>query len=174
MPIAAGEVIDRHRHDYHQLIYVSTGVLAIHTEQGAWIASRDRAAWVPAGTWHEHRVYGPTSVHTVGFPVGEAPAAGRVADHRRRGRLLRELLVACTEPGLPAAEAGRIRAVLHDRLRRAHVQPLTLPAARDPRLAHACELVAEDLRQPRTMAWLARAAAPASGPSPGCSAASSA
>jgi hypothetical protein len=60
-------------------------------------------------------------------------------------RLLGELLVACTEPGLPAAEAGRIRAVLADRLRRAHIQPLTLPAARDPRLAHACELVEGDL-----------------------------
>jgi AraC-like DNA-binding protein len=92
-----GAVIHRHHHEYHQLIYVSTGVLAIHTEQGAWVASRERAAWVPAGTWHEHRAYGMTSV-------------------------------------------------------------LTLPAARDPRLAHACELVEGDLRQPRPMAWLARAA----------------
>jgi methylphosphotriester-DNA--protein-cysteine methyltransferase len=55
-----GSVIHRHHHEYHQLIYVSTGVLAIHTEQGAWVASRDRAAWVPAGTWHEHRAYGMT------------------------------------------------------------------------------------------------------------------
>ena len=72
--------------------------------------------------------------------------------------LLRELLVACTEPGLPADEARRIRAVLLDRLRRAHVQPLALPTARDPRLAHACELVIDDLRQPRPLAWLARRA----------------
>jgi quercetin dioxygenase-like cupin family protein len=28
-----GAVIHRHSHDYHQLIYVSTGVLAIHTER---------------------------------------------------------------------------------------------------------------------------------------------
>ena len=33
-----GAVIHRHHHEYHQLIYVSTGVLAIHTEQGAWVA----------------------------------------------------------------------------------------------------------------------------------------
>jgi AraC-like DNA-binding protein len=154
-------VIHRHSHDYHQLIYVSTGVLAIHTEQGAWVASRDRAAWVPAGIWHEHRAYGPTAVHTVGFDVADA-ATAPLPDQRPTivavDSLLRELLVTGTEPGLPAAEALRIRAVLVDRLRRAHVQPLALPAARDPRLAHACQLVTDDLRQPRSLAWLARAA----------------
>lgn len=153
-----GSVIHRHHHEYHQLIYVSTGVLAIHTEQGAWVASRDRAAWVPAATWHEHRAYGMTSVHTVGFDAEAAPLPDASPTIISVDRLLGELLVACTEPGLPAAEAGRIRSVLADRLRRAHVQPLTLPAARDPRLAHACELVEGDLRQPRPMAWLARAA----------------
>jgi quercetin dioxygenase-like cupin family protein len=69
---APGEVIDRHRHDYHQLIYVSAGVLAVQTDQGAWVASGGRAIWSPAQTWHEHRVYGHSSVHTVGFPVGSA------------------------------------------------------------------------------------------------------
>jgi AraC-like DNA-binding protein len=153
-----GAVIHRHSHDYHQLIYVSTGVLAIHTERGAWVASRDRAAWVPAGTWHEHRAYGPTSVHTVGFDAATAPLPDSSPTIVAVDSLLRELFVAGTEPGLPAAEALRIRAVLTDRLRRAHVQPLALPAARDPRLARACELVTGDLSQPRPVAWLARAA----------------
>ena len=45
---------------------------------------------------------------------------------------------------------------MHDRLRRARVQPLVLPVARDPRLALACELVAGDLREPRSVTWLAR------------------
>src|ERR1700744_2864750 len=147
-----GAVIHRHSHDYHQLIYVSTGVLAIHTERGAWIASRDRAAWVPAGTWHEHRAYGRTSVHTVGFDAATATLPDTSPTIVAVDSLLRELLVAGTEPGLATEEALRIRAVVLDRLRRAHVQPLALPAARDPRLAHACELVIEDLRQPQPVA----------------------
>jgi AraC-like DNA-binding protein len=153
-----GAIVHRHSHDYHQLISVSTGVLAIHTEQGAWVASRDRAAWVPAGMWHEHRAYGPTSVHTIGFDAATAPLPDKSPTIVAVDSLLRELFVAGTEPGLPADEALRIRAVLLDRLRRAHVQPLALPAARDPRLAHACELVIEDLRQPRPLEWLARKA----------------
>jgi AraC-like DNA-binding protein len=38
------------------------------------------------------------------------------------------------------------------------VQPITLPAARDARLAEACDLVLADLAQPRTLAWLGRRA----------------
>src|ERR1700735_1892434 len=155
-----GAVIHRHHHEYHQLIYVSTGVLAIHTEQGAWVASRDRAAWVPAGTWHEHRAYGMTSVHTVGFDAGAAPLPDASPTIIAVDRLLGELLMACTEPGLPAAEAGRIRAVLADRLRRAHIQPLTLPAARDPRLAHPCEPARGPPRAPHPWPCLPRPPGP--------------
>jgi AraC-like DNA-binding protein len=151
----AGEVIDCHRHDDHQLIYVSSGVLAITTERGAWVASPHRAVWVPAGTWHEHRFYGLSSFHTVGFPLDEAPLPADSPVVVGVSALVRELLVACTEPDLDPAAAGRIRAVLHDRLPPAHLQPLALPAARDPRLAHACRLVAADLRTARDMGWLA-------------------
>lgn len=152
---AAGDVIDRHWHDDHQLIYVSTGVVAIRTERGAWVASRDRAVWVPARIWHEHRVYGQTSLHVVGFAANDAPLPDISPTVVTVTGLLRELIIACTEPNLTASEARRIRAVLNDRLRRAHVQPLTLPAASDPRLAHACQVVVDDLRQPRTLTWLA-------------------
>ena len=155
---AAGDIIERHRHDDHQLIYVSTGVLAIQTEAGAWVAASDRAVWIPAGTWHEHRFYGASSFHTVGFPVAGAPLTDDSPVIVAVSSLLRELLVACTDPTLPAAESRRVRAVVRDQLRRARVQPITLPAAHDPRLADACDLVLADLRQPRTLAWLARSA----------------
>ena len=152
---ASGHVIDRHRHDDHQLIYVSTGVLAIRTARGAWVAARDRAVWVPAGVWHEHRFYGRTAFHTVGFAVEDKALGDSPAVVAADG-LVRELIVACTEPELPAAEAVRLRAVLGDRLRRAAVQPLALPTARDPRLVEACRVVEEDLARPRSLPWLAR------------------
>lgn len=153
---AGGDVIDRHQHDDHQLVYVATGVLAIQTEAGAWVAACDRAVWVPAGIWHEHRFYGTSSFHTVGFPVAGAPLTEDSPVIVAVGSLLRELLVACTDPGLPAAETRRVRAVVRDQIRRARVQPISLPAARDARLAEACDLVLADLRQPQTLGWLAR------------------
>jgi len=157
-----GDVIDRHRHDDHQLIYVSSGVLAITTGHGSWVASGDRALWVPAGTWHEHRFYGHSEFHTIGFPAGGTPLrplAGLPPGSPTViavDSLLRELLVALTGAGLSPAEAGRIRAVVRDRLHRAAVQPVTLPTPSDPRLADACQMVESDLRHPRTLAWLAQ------------------
>ena len=153
---ASGEVIERHSHDNHQLIYVSAGVLAVRTERGSWVASADRAVWVPAHTWHEHRFYGHSRFHTVGFPVDAAPLPPESPTVVAVDALLRELLVAYTDAGLRPAEARRINAVLRDRLHRASVQSLALPSPHDPRLVAACEMVERDLRQPRNLIWLAR------------------
>ena len=115
-----------------------------------------RAVWIPAGIWHQHRVHGRSSVHTLGFAAhdillrSEAPVVVAV------DALVRELIIACSEPALPEQEARRLRAVLRDRLRRALVEPLTLPNPNNSPLRQACALVTDDLRQPRTVAWLAR------------------
>jgi AraC-like DNA-binding protein len=152
---AGGDTIAAHRHDEHQLIYVSTGVLAIHTQAGAWVASPDRAVWVPAGIWHEHRFYGRSAFHTVGFPADHPPLPTDTPTIVAADSLVRELMIACTQPGLAAGPAHRLRAVLHDRLPTAQLQPLQLPAPQDDRLADACQLVTDHLAQPRSLRQLA-------------------
>jgi AraC-like DNA-binding protein len=141
----AGARIDRHRHDEHQLVYVSTGVLAVTTSAGRWVASAERAVWLPAGTWHEHRFYGDSAFHAIGFELRAAPLTGVHPAVISVSPFLRELLKACTDEELPPAEVRRIRAVLRDQLRRTRQEPIMLPAARDPRLATACRLVGDDL-----------------------------
>ncbi|MGY0021058.1 AraC family transcriptional regulator [Streptomyces sp. YJ-C3] len=151
-----GDTIDRHRHDDHQLIYVSSGVLAITTEHGSWIASNDRALWVPANTWHEHRFYGQSRFHTIGFPTRKTPLLNaRQPTVIAVDPLVRELLIALTSTTLTPSETRHIDAVLRDRLRRVTTEPIALPAAQDRRLADACRLVENDLRQPHTLAQLA-------------------
>jgi AraC-like DNA-binding protein len=155
LAMRAGETVERHQHDDHQLIYVSSGVVAIRTEHGTWVASSDRGLWVPAHTWHEHRFYGRSSFHTIGFaerePVLPVAAPSVVAVDA----LVRELVIALTEDGVPAGEARRLRGVLADRLRRASLGPVSLPTPVDPRLADACRLVTADLATPRGLDWLA-------------------
>lgn len=154
--LAGGHTIDRHRHDGHQLVYVSAGVLAVQTAAGSWVASRDRAVWLPAGTWHEHRFYGASSFHTVGFPADQPPLADREPTIVAVSPLLRELLIACADPVLTRWEVERVRAVIRDQLTRSPHQPVSLPAPRDPRLAQACAIAAEQLERPYTLAALAR------------------
>jgi len=151
----AGARIDRHRHDEHQLVYVSTGVLAVTTSAGRWVASAERAVWLPAGTWHEHRFYGASAFHAVGFELANAPLADTEPTVIAVGPLLRELLVACTDETLPAPEVRRIRLVLRDQLRRSLREPIMLPAAVDPRLVAACDRVAADLGVVRPLRTLA-------------------
>ena len=153
--LAGGHTIARHRHDDHQLVYVSTGVLEVQTAAGSWVASRDRAVWLPAGTWHEHRFFGASTFHTVGFPVAEPPWAEREPTLVSVAPLLRELLIACADPALGRAEIRRVRAVIGDQLKRSTQRPMTLPAPRDPRLVEACALLSDRLGEPLTLGELA-------------------
>ena len=127
--MSGGATMERHLHPGHQLIYVSTGLLVAHTSTGSWVASRDRAIWMPAETWHEHRAYGAAVIHTVGFNLDVAPLPAEAPAIVAVDRLLHELLLALTDPVTPTAEADRIRAVVYDRLRRTSQEPISLPSA---------------------------------------------
>ena len=154
---ASGSVVSRHRHDDHQLAYVSTGVLVVETAAGSWVASKDRAVWQPAGTWHAHRFYGASRVHMVGFPSARPPLPDTEPAIIAVTPLLRELLIALGDPCLSARETARVRAVIRDQLRRSPQEPISLPAPRDQRLADACALAAADLHRSIPLAELGRA-----------------
>lgn len=153
-PIEAGGGIEAHWHDRHQIVYAGRGVLSVTTDAGSWVAPATRAIWIPAGTLHQHRAYGETTLHTVGLaenPLGlDAPSALVVTP------LLRELLLAYTSAEADAAERRRLRAVLLDQLRRSPQRPTYLPTPRDPRLAAVCDLLRSDPADGRTLAELGR------------------
>lgn len=126
------------------------------TDSGSWITPPDRAIWIPAGAWHEHRFYGPTSFHGVG--LDENPLDLQVPTVLAVRPLFRELLIeysATVAPG--GSELDRIRAVLLDQLRHCPTRPVYLPAAHDERLIEACALVEADLEHIWTLGELGTA-----------------
>lgn len=138
----AGAGIDAHRHDDHQIAYAARGVLAVTTDHGHWIAPASRAIWMPAGTVHQHRAYGPTDLHLVGLPATENPVGLEGPAVLAVGPLLRELVIAYTaDPDDDSPARARIRGVLLDQLRRSPQQPIRLPVPSDPRLAAVCDLL---------------------------------
>jgi AraC-like DNA-binding protein len=74
--LTAGDRIDAHRHDDHQIVYAGSGVVAVTTDAGTWFAPGTRAIWVPAGTVHAHRAYGRLDLHLVGLPADDNPLGG--------------------------------------------------------------------------------------------------
>jgi AraC-like DNA-binding protein len=156
--LAAGERIDAHRHDDHQIVYAGSGLVAVTTDAGTWFAPGTRAIWVPAGTVHAHRAYGHLDLHLVGLPADDNPLGLDAPTVLTVSPLLRELILVYTgAPDDTSAERQRLRAVLRDQLRTSPQQPVQLPAPTDPRLAAVCAIVHDDPADPRTLAALAAA-----------------
>jgi hypothetical protein len=108
-----GSVIPAHVHDEDQIIHVSSGLLAVTTSTGVWSATPDRAVLIPAGMWHEHRVFGNSRVFTLGLT--DAAVSERDADAPTVfavDGLLRALLIELTHARIPAALEGEARALL--------------------------------------------------------------
>jgi AraC-like DNA-binding protein len=70
----------------------------------------------------------------------------------------REVQLPLTDTATPPPEADRLLAVLRDRLRQTSQEPISLPAAQDPRLSCACAITLEHLATPLTLSALADAA----------------
>ncbi|MFI2376392.1 AraC family transcriptional regulator [Streptomyces sp. NPDC018964] len=156
--LSAGERIDAHRHDDHQIVYAGSGVVEVTTDAGTWFAPGNRAIWVPAGTVHAHRAHGRLELYLVGLPADDNPPALDSPAVLAVGPLLRELILAYTrDPADDSPERGRLLTVLRDQLRVSPQQPLKLPTPTDPRLAAVCALVHADPAGRHTLADLGAA-----------------
>jgi AraC-like DNA-binding protein/quercetin dioxygenase-like cupin family protein len=146
-------VLRRHSHDEHQLVYAGTGVIAVNTDAGSWIAPADRAIWIPAGHPHQLLSYGNARMHGVGFALDVNPLATDGPAVVEVSPLLRELIIHCARPRsvVDGPERERAVQVLLDQLRPMPQRPVRLPLARDVRLVRACAAVEENLADALTL-----------------------
>ena len=59
------ETIEWHYHDVHQIVYPSSGVLAISAAAATWVVPPQRAVWIPPGVPHAHQAHGPVRMRTL-------------------------------------------------------------------------------------------------------------
>ncbi|KLO33906.1 AraC family transcriptional regulator [Mycobacterium nebraskense] len=148
-----GARIERHRHALHQIVYPSSGAVSVTTPAGTWITPANRAIWIPAGCWHEHKFHGHTQFHGVALDpsrYAHGPAAPAVL---AVNPLMRELIIACSQTdGTDTDSHHRMLAVLHDQLQTTSSgEPLWIPTPVDGRLGQACAMIADNLREPLTL-----------------------
>jgi AraC-like DNA-binding protein len=149
------DTIDWHYHDMQQLVYPSTGVLAISTELGTWIVPPQRAVWIPARVAHAHQAHGPTQMRTLAFPAPVDPLGLDSPAVLRVSGLLREIIVELTSPVDPAYTARQradLERVALDQVRRVGQLPVLLPALADDRLRAIAEFFRKDPADDRTLA----------------------
>jgi len=156
------DTIGWHYHDVPQLVYPSSGVLAISAADGTWVVPPQRAVWIPARVPHAHRAHGPTQMRTLAF----APSARVDARRDREGLrgspavvtvspLLRELIVALTGndgPPYTARQRDSMERVALDQLRRVSQLPVRVPALADDRLRAVAALLRANPADERTLA----------------------
>jgi AraC-like DNA-binding protein len=158
--VEAGHVIERHRHDWHQLIYASAGLLHVWTERGAWLVPPHWAIFVPAGVVHSIRFAAPSDLRTLYLRPGRGEAMPGDCAVIGVSPLLRELILRATRENMlderDPAEAALATLIL-DEFRQAGAPPFDLPRPVSPALVRAATLIADNVPEAATSAALARA-----------------
>lgn len=139
-----GQRVPRHAHRSHQLVYASTGAMAVHTDAGTFVVPPTRAVWVPGALAHAISMSGAVAMRTLYFSAElwvRSPKQCRVL---AVDDLLEALIMtAISQRGLDRRRArdARLIAVLIDRLAVASALALHIPALEDARAERVAERV---------------------------------
>lgn len=155
--LAPGDEVTPHRHEDHQLIYASSGVLEVFVPTGTWFTPAVRAVWVPAGALHHWQVHGAATVHLIGIPTAVMPMVDEQPTLVLVSPLLRELMIACSSNGPARTPAEkRLLRVLVDHIDPSPHAATMLPTLEDPRLCRIQEILEADISSPLTLPQLGR------------------
>lgn len=131
-----------HRHRRSQFLYAASGVMAVSTPDGAWVAPPERAVWIPAGIPHSVRMVGAVQTRSVLIEPDACQARGSICQVVGVSPLLRQLLVAAADVPADYDEGGRdgmVMALLIAEINRAPLIPLAVPFPSHPALARRCQ-----------------------------------
>ena len=131
-----------HQHKRGQLLYAASGVVAVSTPEGAWVAPPERAVWIPAGTQHAVRMAGAVQTRNALIDPDVCPSLNEGCHVIAVSPLLRQLLITAAELPLEYEESGRdglVMQLLIAEIVGAPVIPLAVPFPTHPALAARCQ-----------------------------------
>jgi AraC-like DNA-binding protein len=144
-----------HRHDWWQLTWAVSGVLAIETRDGSFMAPPARAIWIPPDTEHQATNAALTEMRSLYVASPLMSWAEPRCKVISITALVRELILALS--ALPAdydeaGEAGRLVQVLIDQLTHLPEVAFNLPLPTESRLRRVCAELQAHPDDTRTMA----------------------
>lgn len=160
---ADGSEIPLHSHERDQLLYATSGIMRLRTEQDAWIVPNDGAVYIPAGIPHSVSMHGSVDMRSLYIDA-------RNTRNRPEGLcvvavspLLREAILALSEEPIEYdtdSRAGLIAQLIEQEIGRAQQLSLRVPLPGDPRLQRLCAALLADPSDRRTLdQWAAEAGA---------------
>jgi AraC-like DNA-binding protein len=156
-----GYTIPAHSHDWHQLVYATTGVMSVGTAHGSWVIPPHRAVWVPAGIEHKIEMCGSVWMQTVYLATYLSRLLPRSCCAVNVSPLLRELIVHVVKMRMldrTVPAHARLIGVLLDQIEVLPVMPLQLPLPRDPRAQRVTAWLHDHPDAPGLLKQLARQA----------------
>jgi len=143
---ANGHLLRRHRHRRAQLLYGSTGVMKVSTEQGDWVVPPQQAVWIAPNVEHEVLMLG-VSTRSLYIAPSAVPASRVGCGVIGVSPLLRQLLIEAVEMPLVYDVQGRDGVLVTLALleiSRARELPLHIPLPDEPRLLARCQAFLQD------------------------------
>jgi AraC-like DNA-binding protein len=145
-----GFVDPPHRHARAQLVYSTTGVMTVITDQASFVVPPQRAVWIPAGVEHEVHCRGMVACRTLYVVPDAAPGLPTSCRVIEVSDLLRALIVEATQ--LPIeynvdGRDGRVMALILDDIIASQTAPLRVPMPSDKRLISICIAILRDPAQ---------------------------
>ena len=149
----AGFVDAMHSHDYIQILYASSGVMAVRTRDVSFVVPPQRAVWLPAGVEHEVACRGPVSLRTLYLePTPEqAGAQCRVFEVSDLLRALILEVVAFPAFYDPDGREGAIISLLLGEIARMPNAPYQVIMPTDHRLLRVCNAMLANPSDPRDL-----------------------
>jgi AraC-like DNA-binding protein len=156
-----------HRHPWAQLAYCSSGIVQVTSvgeKEATYIVPPSRAVWIAPQQRHAVHVLEAAQFQTLYMDPSVTPPGWSGCRVIVVSPLLRELVLALDETGVPPAREAQLTALVLDEIRRADTQALGVPMPSaetgDKRLRALCEAVLADPASRRTLAqWAAQVGA---------------
>jgi AraC-like DNA-binding protein len=142
-----GFVVTKHNHAWGQLIYSTSGVMQVVTDDVVWFVPPTRAIWVPLKCNHSIVMRGDVAMRTLYLAPGHTNSLFRDVKALEVSPLLRELVLYIHSLGMLAegvAEHHRLAAVLTDIICNSPEGDLCLAMPRDSRAVSAAIWIQEN------------------------------
>ena len=136
-----GHSIAQHFHSRNQLLYATSGVMRLRTDDEAWLVPPGLALCIPAGLSHSVNMHGSVSMRTLYIDASASAGLFASLSVVSVSDLLRELILAVSE--MPADVSTEKRNELVAKLILVEIENsqklrLQIPLPRDPRLQRLC------------------------------------
>ena len=134
---SSGHLISFHQHPRAQLLYASSGVMTVTTDNGIWVVPPLRAVWIPAHTRHQIEASGNLSMRTLYIEPSYYSGPSDKCCVMGVSPLLKELILYAV--GLPrlyplGGKEERVLSVILDQISSMSTAPLALHIPVDERL----------------------------------------